>query len=165
MMEKSAWYSELRNYYSNEELERAILELRDQESFIGALVGAVLASMLGLVIWKIAACFGGLVFELSSLLIGMSIGYGIRLLGRGESRSFLYLGILAYILTLVICFFLVGADCGIGLTSIDYHFFTGISEVGVLSPIGGVILVGLLCRRRLDGDLVVNHLKALSRSH
>ena len=160
MVEPHEWYLEFMQYYPKRVIDTAVAELRNQQSKVRGIMGAIIGGSVGIVAWKLSTCLGGLIFELSPLVIGGLVGYGIRRFGKGDSGSFQMIGLLGYLIAVGLCFGLIGFDCGFILSGFDLDSFKGLKEVGRLSPVGGAIIVWLISRRRINGDLVLKYLKS-----
>ena len=161
MSEKPPWYLELSRYNRKEQIDEAIGKLRAEVSIVRGIGGGLGTGALGMLVWKIFACFGPLAFGLFPLVLGLGVGSGVRIFGKGDRIAFSIVGLIWYTGAVLVVIGVLGVDCGFSISGFDPTRFGSLDEVGFLSLIGGAIIVWALSRRSIDGDLVLSELKKL----
>ncbi len=161
MNEEPTWYFELRKYYRKELIDETVGKLRSEVSILRGIGGGLGTGALGMLVWKIFACLGSLAFGLFALVLGLGVGYGIRRFGKGDRIAFSIIGLVCYAGAALVVIGVWGLDCGLSISWFDPTRFGSLDEVGILSLIGGAIIVWALSRRPSDGDLVLSELKKM----
>ena len=159
MIKQRRWYSELSQYYKKQRIDDAVAKLRAERSALGGLAGGFGAACIGMVVWKISYCVGGLFSSLIALVVGLVIALAIRYMGMGEELGYAMWGLVCYLVAVFCVVGIWGTDCGLAISGMDLDRFRTLDEVGLLSLIGGAIVIWKLSRRPISGELVLSELK------